>query len=86
MSMVGNYTLELYCDNYDYTLFGEIDYSTDIRGIRSDGHIFNDFPHEYIDEFGSKCRAKARKAGWLLNVKTGAAICPKCAKKGLKLE
>lgn len=43
-------------------------------------HEFGEFPHEYTDEFGSRCRAQARLDGWKL-FRDGKAMCPKCAKK-----
>lgn len=42
-------------------------------------HLWNEFPHKYTGEFGSDCRAQARRDGWKL--KAYVAICPKCAKK-----
>ena len=35
---------------------------------------------EYGSESGSYCRQKARKDGWLLNLKENTAICPECRK------
>lgn len=46
----------------------------------SDDHAYKEFPHEYVDEFGSSCRRRARKAGWKL-YRDGRAICPKCNMK-----
>lgn len=40
-------------------------------------HGFQEFPHQYTDELGSRCRAIARKAGWRL-FSNGMALCPKC--------
>ena len=70
MPAIGCYTLHLYCDN---------DRRDDLRA--PDGvHVWNEFPHEYTDEYGSKCRSEARRDGWILG-KRGAALCPKCSGK-----
>lgn len=42
-------------------------------------HEYREFPHEFTNEFGTVCRANARRAGWKLDTKTGRAWCPKCA-------
>lgn len=63
--MAGCYTLHLYCDN-----------ATPGDGV----HEFREFPHEYSDEMGTVCRAKARKAGWVIK-KDGTCLCPKCSGK-----
>jgi hypothetical protein len=47
---------------------------------KNDRHKYDEFPHIYVDEFGSTCRRKAREDGWILK-KDGAAICPKCSGK-----
>lgn len=65
--IVGCYTLDLYCDN-----------AKPQDGI----HEWNEFPHQFFDEFGSTCRSNARKAGWLLSEKR--ALCPKCSGKKRK--
>ncbi len=71
MSIVGGYTLDLYCDN-----------SNIIKGKITDGiHQYNEFPHIYFSELGSECRSEARKEGWILK-RNGNAICPKCNKMG----
>ena len=63
--IVGCYTLDLYCDN---------------AGEYPDGiHEYKEFPREFTDEYGSKCRKMARKEGWTLNLKDGTALCPKCS-------
>ena len=41
-------------------------------------HEYNEFPHQYIHEFGSTCRRMARKDGWILDRQNCKAICPKC--------
>lgn len=66
--IAGCYLLDLYCDNYDETVLG------------CKGHKFDEFPHQFTDEIGSRCRTMARKKGWRVNYKTGAATCPKCNK------
>ena len=71
--MVGCYSLDLYCDN-EATRWAD--------GSDEHGHAFGSFPWQYTDETGSACRARARAAGWKINIKTGAALCPQCAKKG----
>lgn len=65
--IVGCYTLDLYCAKQ-----GEYD-----DGI----HEYKEFPHEYTSELGTKARWKARRDGWILNLKTGVALCPKCSGK-----
>lgn len=66
------YTLDLYCDRYTSAVLG------------CNGHDYGEFPHQFFDELGSRCRAAARKAGWKVNYKTGSAICPKCAALGFR--
>ncbi len=67
---VGCYSLDLYCDNWESSNVFPDKY----------GHSFKEFPHNYSDELGSACRAKARKNGWKLTP-DGGAICPKCNRK-----
>lgn len=43
-------------------------------------HEYSEFPHEYTDELGSRCRQEARHDGWKL-FKDGKAMCPKCTKR-----
>jgi len=62
---VGCYSLHLYCENYSVA-----------DGI----HNYGEFPHEYAHEYGSRCRADARRDGWLLK-RDGRALCPKCNPK-----
>lgn len=69
MSIIGCYTLDLYCEN-DKPV-GEVDLV----------HSHNEFPHSFCHESGSVCRKRARKTGWRLNLKEGKAVCPKCNKK-----
>lgn len=42
------------------------------------------FPHTYTNELGSKCRAAARKNGWLIDYKNEKFLCPKCNPKSKK--
>lgn len=46
-------------------------------------HGYSEFPHEYTDELGSRCRAQARRDGWKL-FKDGTAKCPKCNRRKSK--
>lgn len=61
----GIYVLDCYCDHGHSP-------ETDPR------HNWDEFPHQYTDEFGSKCRAMARKDGWLLDERNQNFLCPKC--------
>lgn len=61
--IAGCYSLDLYCENY---------------AINDGVHEYGEFPHVYTDEYGSRCRADARKDGWVLKLQEGKAICPKC--------
>lgn len=67
--IAGTYALDLYCEN-----------GNDNSKTWPDkhGHAFREFPWQYTDEHGSTCRARARRAGWSINRKTGAALCPNC--------
>lgn len=47
----------------------------------SEAHEYNEFPHQFMHELGSKARVKARRAGWILNTEEGTAVCPKCSGK-----
>lgn len=69
--IAGCYTLDLYCERRE-----GLSYEED-RKL----HEHNEFPHQFSHELGSACRAAARKKGWILNLKEGTAICPRCAKK-----
>lgn len=68
--IVGCYLLSLYCD---------------ATAVPAGRHVFAEFPHDFTSEFGSTCRRKARRAGWKLDLKTGMALCPKCAAAGAPL-
>lgn len=72
--MVGCYTLELYCDKEGF--YNKYDADGTLRD--EVGHTYQEFPHEYMNELGSKCRSRARKAGWKLGKKQ---LCPKCSGK-----
>jgi hypothetical protein len=43
-------------------------------------HPYDEFPHTYTAELGSKCRNAARRDGWRLG-RTGKAYCPLCGGK-----
>lgn len=73
--ITGAYVLYLYCDNQGTKWNHEAG-----EGIDEFGHVFQEFPHEYIGEHGSNCRARARKSGWKIH-KNGSALCPKCARR-----
>jgi len=62
--IVGSYTLDLYCDREDCVHAHSTDWN----------------PREYIGEYGSKCRAQARRDGWLLS--RAGAVCPDCSIPG----
>lgn len=46
--------------------------------VKNDKHGWREFPHQYLDELGARCRAMARKDGWLLDFKRQKFLCPKC--------
>lgn len=66
--IAGCYSLDLYCENSKP--------SQDWPDKH--GHTWGSFPWQYADELGSVCRARARRAGWIINRKTGVALCPNC--------
>ena len=72
MAIVGCYSLDLYCENYDMANFHEVD---------KFGHRYNDFPHQWTGYDRAECFRKARKAGWVINVHKHTAYCPKCSGK-----
>jgi len=51
----------------------------------NENHEYNEFPQKYYHEQGSVCRARARKAGWVLH-KDGTATCPKCNPKATPVD
>lgn len=52
-------------------------YSLDLYcDAKNPAHKHGEFPHQFVDELGSVCRAAARKAGWLISEKRD--LCPKC--------
>jgi len=69
----GSYTLHLYCDKkpwHEHAL----------------GYAMPNPMGEYGGEIGSSCRARARKAGWMLH-RDGRATCPECnPRKGKQQE
>lgn len=50
----------------------------------ADNHPYMEFPHQYTDELGSRCRTMARKDGWLLDFRLQKFLCPKCNPKSPK--
>jgi hypothetical protein len=74
---MGCYTLDLYCECVGATR----DFKQDSTGLHDAlGHAWGEFPHQYTGESGAECRARARKAGWIIKL-DGTAICPKCSNK-----
>lgn len=67
--IVGGYLLHLYCDALP---------------ANDPIHGFDEFPHQFGHdrETGAQARKDARRKGWRLNLETGRAVCPKCAKLG----
>jgi len=47
---------------------------------KNEKHVWDEFPHEYVDEFGSVCRARAKRAGWVFHLDQTVS-CPKCSGK-----
>ena len=43
-------------------------------------HRYDEFPHVYTAEYGSRCRRDARRDGWILH-KDHTATCPRCSRK-----
>lgn len=79
--IVGGYALDLYCDN-------EMEEGT--RQERWEHMGSEEFPGPgratYVhEESGAKARAKARLAGWKLDLLNGRALCPSCVKTGCVL-
>ena len=71
MSIIGCYTLDLYCEN-----------SKVMCGMPDElGHVYNEFPHQYISEMGSTARREARQDGWKLDMEAQTALCPRCSGK-----
>ena len=69
--IVGGYTLDLYCD-----VPGGCPRNTTIAPVLPPDGVVSaaNSPVEYIDEFGSRARAAARRDGWLLK-RDGRAYC-----------
>ncbi|MDP1713087.1 MAG: hypothetical protein Q8K86_11605 [Candidatus Nanopelagicaceae bacterium] len=80
MPIVGCYLVDLYCDCRGVCGAGPKDWGPDY-GIHCSCHEFKEFPHQFTHEFGSKARTQAKKNGWLLDLKSNKAICPKCMQK-----
>lgn len=72
MSWAGCYDLTLACDGPH----GERDGETYEKGCRA-GLYRNQVVGKFTDEFGRRCRAMARKAGWYFDL-TGRCMCPAC--------
>lgn len=49
----------------------------------SNKHKYKEFPHQYYDEYGSVCRARAKRDGWVFK-RNGTHLCPKCSGKRAK--
>lgn len=69
MSVIGCYTLDLYCR------FAAASHGGD-AGTRE--HPFNYFPHQFTGETFAECKRAARKRGWTFQ-RDGDATCPICA-------
>ncbi|MBN9393070.1 MAG: hypothetical protein J0I20_33870 [Chloroflexi bacterium] len=79
MPIYGNYTLALYCENYDDMDPENVFDPNDKEKVF---HSYKEFPHEFISrEEGSRARNSARAAGWKLDVDKGLAYCPKCVRR-----
>lgn len=74
--MAGCYCLDLYCDNGE----DKWEASKDNPLVDVHGHRYDEFPHQYSDEYGSVCRADAKKDGWKF-FRDGRVFCPKCNKR-----
>ena len=77
MSIVGCYSLDLYCENFDI-------YEREVED--KFGHRYDDFPDEFTGYDRAECFRNARKAGWVINVRKHTAYCPKCSHKKPKEE
>lgn len=62
---VGIYSLVMYCDRPR-------------TGVHNADIHFQDSMTEYTDEFGSRCRRKARKDGWVFH-SDHTHTCPTCS-------
>lgn len=65
--MAACYTLDLYCDNEK------------CPDRYPNGEYKRSPQAQYTDKYGSVCRSKARRAGWLLG--KASDLCPKCSGK-----
>jgi len=70
--IVGCYSLDLYCDNFDIA-----------KNQAEDryGHRYNDFPHQFTGFSRAECVRNARRRGWIVNISGNKAYCPDCAKR-----
>lgn len=81
------YTLALYCERSGYGEgTNEAEWVSYGEKPKAGQHRYDEFPHEYLGEHGSRCRAEARAAGWAINMRHGKALCPSCVKAGFKLK
>jgi hypothetical protein len=76
MRPAGCYSLDCYCDNTG---------NLGPDGRDPFGHMFREFPHNFIDETGGGARSQARKYGWLLDFKNDRYLCPRCNPKRRKI-
>lgn len=69
--IVGCYSLDLYCENFDIAK----DQAEDELG-----HKYNDFPDQFTGHSRAECVRNARRRGWIVNISGGKAYCPMCVK------
>ena len=70
--IVGCYSLDLYCDNFDLMKDQVED---------SYGHRYDEFPHQFTGYSRPECVRNARHRGWIVNIPANKAYCPGCVKK-----
>ena len=75
MSVVGNYTLNLYCDSRRHSAW-----ETNKPWHDEVSYYIGGFG-EYIETSYSGCAKDAREQGWLISKDKEIAICPNCNKK-----
>lgn len=73
--IVGCYTMHLYCDGAKTCPNG---------GCKIGGGGESVPPAQCTGQTRGECAAKAKKRGWRLNHRTDTALCPACAKAGVK--
>jgi hypothetical protein len=73
--IVGCYSLHLYCDGLP---------NCKNRNCRPGAGGDSVPPAEYSGQTRGECSAKARRQGWRLNPRTDTALCPACAKAGVR--